>query len=71
MNVVLGAFIPTIREIAHNLGEYLHESDEDVQLPSVTKVAQLFIHLTSTNTKYADMKFLSRPVGFCNISMQG
>lgn len=51
MNIVLGAFIPTIREIIHNFGEYVHDSDEDVQPAKITKVAQLFIHLTTTNLK--------------------
>jgi len=52
MHCVLAAFIPTIREIAYNMGQYLHGPDDDVQLVAITRVAHLFLHLTTTNVKY-------------------
>lgn len=51
MQTVLAAFIPTIREIAYNMGQYLHGPEDDVQVVAINRVAQLFIHLTTTNTR--------------------
>ena len=59
MHCVLEAFIPTIREVAYNMGQYSHGPDDDVQVVTITRVAQLFIHLTTTNTRYTLFLHLS------------
>ncbi len=50
--VIQNAFIPALREIIYNVEGYTHAINSEVENVNILRVAELFLYLTSTTTKY-------------------